>query len=117
MGTDTTTVISTQPLMPDAQSKLVSKVSPEKNLAAVVIQTDSHSKLWMETELAADPEPTTPNFLTAVPTDKLKPTVKFRKKVYHLSLSLCFMLSFLYCLQKSSFLVVFHNKYFLFIKK
>merc|ERR1712109_450446 len=78
--TDTTTATSTQPLMPDAQSKPESKESPEKNLAAVVIQTDSHSKLWMVTELAADPEPTTPNFLTVAPTDKLKLTVKFRKK-------------------------------------
>merc|ERR1712046_282882 len=78
--TDTTTAISTQPPMPDAQSKLESKEFLVKNLAAVVIQTDSHSKLWMVTELAADPELTTPNFLTVAPTDKLKPTVKFRKK-------------------------------------
>merc|ERR1712156_524172 len=78
--TDTTIATSTQPLMPDAQSKLESKEFLVKNLAAVVIQTDSHSKLWMVTELAADPELTTPNFLTVAPTDKLKPTVKFRKK-------------------------------------
>merc|ERR1711920_498857 len=105
MGTDTTTVISTQPPMPDAQSKLVSKVSPEKNLAAVVIQTDSHSKLWMVTELAADPEPTTPNFLTVAPTDKLKPTVKSRKtNLYNYHSCLCFMLSFFCTVSKTYFL-------------
>ena len=59
--TDTTIATSTQPPMPDAQSKLVSKVFPEKNLAAAVIQTDSHSKLWTVTELAVDQGLTTPN--------------------------------------------------------
>merc|ERR1712156_16493 len=102
--TDTTIATSTQPPMPDAQLKLESKEFLVKNLAAVVIQTDPHSKLWMVTELAADPELTTPNFLTVAPTDKLKPTVKFRKKNQKLSFMFMFyVINFLYCLEKVIF--------------
>merc|ERR1712110_1091596 len=70
--TDTTTA-STQAITKDAQSKPVSKVSPEKNLAVVLTHTDSHSKLWTVTELVAVPEPTTPSSLTAAATVKSKP--------------------------------------------
>merc|ERR1712110_860932 len=73
--TDTTTA-STQAITKDAQSKPVSKVSLERNLAAVLTHTDSHSKLWTVTEPVAVPEPTTPNFSTVAVTVKSKPTVK-----------------------------------------
>merc|ERR1712083_313762 len=73
--TDTTTD-STQATTKDAQSNQVSKVSPEKNPAAVPTHTDFHSKLWMVTELVAVPGPTTLSFLTAAVTVKSKPTVK-----------------------------------------
>merc|ERR1711881_529486 len=74
--TDTTTDL-TQATTKDAQSNQVSKVSLEKNLAAVLTHTDSHSKLLMVTELVAVPEPTTPSSLTAAVTVKSKPTAKF----------------------------------------
>ena len=81
---------STQPPTPDAQLKLVSKVFPEKNHAAVLIQTDSHTKLWMATELAVDQGLTTLNFLTVAVMVKSKPTVKKFKNALNLINVQCF---------------------------
>ena len=73
-----TTTDSIQATTKDAQSNQVSKVSPAKKPVAVLTHTDSHSKLWMVTELVADQGLTTLNFLTVAVTAKSKPTVNFK---------------------------------------